>query len=142
MRLWSIHPAYLDAKGLVALWREGLLAQRVLRGGTKGYTAHPQLVRFTRTGNAVGAIASYLRAVAEEGHRRGYRFDRTKIANRRIQSQIKVTGGQIHYEFEHLLNKLSVRDHGRFERLKAVKRIRPHPLFMRVGGDIEAWERT
>jgi len=30
MRLWSLHPRYLDAKGLVALWREGLLAQKVL----------------------------------------------------------------------------------------------------------------
>ncbi|WP_368086417.1 pyrimidine dimer DNA glycosylase/endonuclease V [Nitrosomonas sp. Nm34] len=26
MRLWSIHPKYLDAKGLLALWREGLQA--------------------------------------------------------------------------------------------------------------------
>ena len=36
MRLWSLHPRYLDAKGLVALWREGLLAQAVLKGQTKG----------------------------------------------------------------------------------------------------------
>ncbi|HEU5178767.1 MAG TPA: pyrimidine dimer DNA glycosylase/endonuclease V, partial [Burkholderiales bacterium] len=32
MRLWSLHPKYLDARGLVALWREALLAQAVLRG--------------------------------------------------------------------------------------------------------------
>jgi len=25
MRLWTLHPKYLDARGLVALWREGLL---------------------------------------------------------------------------------------------------------------------
>lgn len=37
MRLWSIHPRYLDTKGLVALWRETLLlAQAVLFGNTKG----------------------------------------------------------------------------------------------------------
>jgi hypothetical protein len=29
-RIWSLHPKYLDARGLVALWREGLLAQAVL----------------------------------------------------------------------------------------------------------------
>lgn len=43
MRLWSLHPQYLDAKGLVALWREGLLAQAVLAGQTRGYKRHPQL---------------------------------------------------------------------------------------------------
>ena len=43
MRLWSIHPRYLDSMGLVALWREALLAQAVLRGETKGYKFHPQL---------------------------------------------------------------------------------------------------
>jgi len=37
MRLWTIHPKYLDAKGLVALWRETLLAKHVLEGKTPGY---------------------------------------------------------------------------------------------------------
>ena len=46
MRLWTLHPRYLDARGLVALWREALLAQKVLRGKTRGYRAHPQLQRF------------------------------------------------------------------------------------------------
>ena len=32
MRLWSLHPCYLDPAGLVAVWREGLLARAVLRG--------------------------------------------------------------------------------------------------------------
>lgn len=31
-----MHPRYLDAKGLVALWREALLVQAVLRGETRG----------------------------------------------------------------------------------------------------------
>jgi hypothetical protein len=31
MRIWSLHPKYLDSKGLVALWRESLLAKNVLR---------------------------------------------------------------------------------------------------------------
>jgi hypothetical protein len=43
MRLWSLHPQYLDPQGLVALWREALLAQAVLRGKTRGYKHHPQL---------------------------------------------------------------------------------------------------
>ena len=45
MKLWSIHPKYLDAKGLVALWREALLAQKVLDGKTEGYKNHPLKAR-------------------------------------------------------------------------------------------------
>jgi hypothetical protein len=48
MRLWSLHPSLLDAKGLVALWREALLAQKVLQGGTTGSRFHPQLQRQLR----------------------------------------------------------------------------------------------
>ncbi|MEN6399799.1 MAG: pyrimidine dimer DNA glycosylase/endonuclease V, partial [Rectinema sp.] len=29
MRLWTLHPQYLDQKGLTAAWREGLLAKKV-----------------------------------------------------------------------------------------------------------------
>lgn len=40
MRLWSIHPCYLDSKGLIALWRESLLAQACLLKGE--YTVCPE----------------------------------------------------------------------------------------------------
>jgi hypothetical protein len=66
MRLWSLHPKYLDARGLVALWREGLLAQAVLRGRTNGYVHHPQLERFRAESSPLGAIADYLRGVHGE----------------------------------------------------------------------------
>jgi hypothetical protein len=90
MRIWSIHPRYLDSKGLVALWREGLLAQKVLQGATKGYVNHPQLIRFRKTENPVGAVADYLRFVADEAESRGYRFDRGKIAENRFGGKISV----------------------------------------------------
>ena len=61
MRLWSIHPGYLDAKGLVALWREGLLAQKVLLGDTRGYKNHPQLKRFKNTNNPLGAMTKQIK---------------------------------------------------------------------------------
>ena len=48
MRLWSLHPSYLDSAGLVALWQEGLLARKVLSSQTKGYIHHPQLHRFRK----------------------------------------------------------------------------------------------
>ena len=79
MRLWSLHPKYLDAQGLVALWREGLLARAVLRGNTRGYKHHPQLDRFTAHAQPRLAINAYLAGVHAEAEARGYSFDRTKI---------------------------------------------------------------
>jgi hypothetical protein len=75
MRLWTIHPCYLDAQGLVALWREALLAQKVLQGKTKGYRHHPQLIRFQSRLRPEAAIAVYLAAVLVEAQHRGYNFD-------------------------------------------------------------------
>jgi hypothetical protein len=142
MRLWSIHPAYLDAKGLIALWREGLLAQSVLLGNTKGYKHHPQLIRFKNTVNPAGAIASYLRYVADEADNRAYRFDRSKIANKRYGGRISVAAGQITYEFSHLLGKLKTRAPELYSRLSKAKRIEVHPLFDEIHGGVEDWEIT
>lgn len=140
MRLWSIHPAYLDSKGLVALWREGLLAQKVLLGKTAGYRNHPQLKRFKEAGNPQGAIASYLRAVQQEAERRGYHFDKSKIIHRRITKKIKVTNGQVDYEYTHLLAKLEKRSPELFLKIKQQKKITLHPLFELTEGEVEAWE--
>jgi len=140
MRLWSIHPRYLDAKGLVALWREGLLAQNVILGKAKGYKHHPQLTRFKNTNNPRGAIASYLRFVVDEARERGYDFNRRKIINERMKSKMLVTRGQVEYEFKHLLKKLKARDPNLYIRLNTVKRIKLHPLFTQVNGGVEKWE--
>lgn len=140
MRLWSIHPEYLDSKGLVALWREGLLAQKVLLGETTGYKNHPQLVRFKNTTNPLGAIASYLRFVEDEAQRRGYKFNRNKIINKRLNTKLPVTRGQVDYEFKHLLNKLKQREPALYKRIKSSKRIKLHPLFRKINGHVEDWE--
>ena len=140
MRLWSLHPRYLDAKGLVALWREGLLAQKVLLGRTKGYTKHPQLERFKNTAKPVGAMAVYLREVAAEADKRGYRFKREKIEPDSYRGKIRLTGGQLEYELNHLLRKLQTRDPARYAQLKSCVGITPHPLFRIVPGPIAPWE--
>ncbi len=142
MRLWSIHPAYLDAKGLVALWREALLAQKVLQGNTKGYKNHPQLIRFKNTKNPLGAIAEYLRYVVDEADKRGYKFDRTKICDEKLKEQIHVSSGQVEYEFTHLSRKLKQRSPGLYINSKNVKKINLHPMFKQVKGNIENWEIT
>ena len=140
MRLWSIHPKYLDTKGLVALWREGLLAQNVLLGKSKGYKNHPQLMRFKITDNPSAAIACYLKTVTEEADRRNYHFDKTKIIDLVFKDKIPVTNGQIQYEFKHLLHKLKNRDPNLYEKFKNTTEIELHPLFYSVAGDVEDWE--
>ncbi len=141
MRLWSLHPRYLDAKGLVALWREGLLARKVLQGSTKGYTRHPQLVRFKAQRNSVEAIDRYLRAVFHESTKRNYSFDKSKLGKKSPRIKINVTRGQLLYELEHLRKKLKKRNPVRFKSLEYLSFPKPHPLFRVVPGKIEKWEK-
>ena len=141
MRIWSLHPKYLDARGLVALWREALLAQAVLRGKTKGYRHHPQLLRFRAQASPVGCIGAYLRSVHEEAASRGYRFAAERIAPARAHGRLTVTRDQLEFEWRHLLEKLSIRDPERLTELRKIKRPRPHPSFRVVRGGLAPWER-
>ena len=140
MRLWSLHPALLDARGLVALWREGLLARKVLLGKTTGYRRHPQLDRFRACARPLQAIDAYLWAVLAEAASRGYAFDATKLGPRRRHVRIAVTAGQIAHERLHLLRKLRTRFPPGARRLRGAV-VLPHPLFRVVPGTIASWER-
>jgi len=142
MRLWSIHPRYLDAKGLTALWRESLLAKGILGGKAKsGYVNHPQLDRFRRQKDPVGSINSYLKYILQEANNRGYRFDEKKLGRTFANEGMRVTEGQLRYEFEHLKTKLKQRDPVKYEEIKNIKVPEAHPLFMVVDGPVEHWER-
>lgn len=140
MRLWSLHPQHLDAKGLVALWREGLLAQKVLQGNTRGYRNHPQLHRFKQQPDPVASVAAYLQVVQQEAARRGYRFDASKLALRGAVPPMPVTEGQIAYERMHLEAKLMARDPAAYARLMGQAQVAVHPAFAVVPGGIEPWE--
>lgn len=123
MRLWSIHPKYLDSKGLIAVWREGLLAQAVLKGKTKGYKNHPQLERFKRYEKPLEAICAYLKEIATEAKRRGYNFSEKKLdCKSSIPQKICIKKGQLQYEFEHLKNKLIKRDKKWLMKINKVKK--------------------
>jgi hypothetical protein len=141
VRLWSLHPKYLDARGLVAVWREALLAQAVLRGRTRGYRHHPQLARFIDLPSPCGGIAQYLRCVHSESLARGYTFAAGRISRARCLDNIAVRRGQLHYEWEHLLRKLKARDPARAKELQGIRRPEAHPLFRIVRGPLEEWER-
>ena len=140
MRLWTIHPRYLDGRGLVALWREGLLAQAVLAGETRGYKHHPQLDRFRRDTRPLAAIATYLRGVHDESLARGYVFDRAKISRAQLSEKLPATRGQLEFEWDHLMKKLKQRDPRRFEELRAVATPVAHPMFRLRAGGVEDWE--
>jgi len=142
MRIWSLHPKYLDTKGIVALWRETLLAKHVLEGKTKGYKNHPQLIRFKDAKRPLDLINQYLTVICDEAEKRGYNFDRTKINSNYIPAHTNVTKGQIKFETEHLLKKLKTRDPERFRLIKSQKKINAHPIFKVVEGTVEEWEKV
>ncbi|MGB1580239.1 MAG: pyrimidine dimer DNA glycosylase/endonuclease V [Nevskiales bacterium] len=142
MRIWSLHPRYLDPKGLVALWRETLMAQKVLRGDLPAYEKHPQLQRFWSQEAPLACVAAYLRTIHAEASERGYRFDRSKINRKRGQpATIALHAGQLQYEWRYLLDKLARRSPQWYQRYHDFKTPAAHPLFRIVPGDIEHWEK-
>lgn len=163
MRVWSVAPRYLDRQGLTACWREGLLAQAVLAGRTRGYRAHPQLVRFRQQTDPVASIGAYLAVVADAAAERGYRFDRARIDRAAAIAgaddtggaggistagstegvpRIAVTDGQVAFEWAHLRRKLAERSPAYFATVTDVAVPEVHPLFVVVPGPVEDWERA
>ena len=139
MRIWSLHPSFLDRQGLIACWREALLAQAVPSGRTKGYRDHPQLDRFRAAADPLATIGAYLAGLADEADRRGYRFDRARIGSTDPATHLSVTDGQLVFEYTHLTAKLAVRSPALLPGLPAEPA--PHPLFLVLPGGVEAWER-
>jgi pyrimidine dimer DNA glycosylase len=142
MRLWTVHPKYLDSRGLVALWREALLARAVLRGNTRGYRRHPQLARFRAERHPVGCLNSYLASIYREAVRRGYRFDRRKLGRVQRPRRMAATAGQLAFEWRHLKRKLRGRSPAAYRALRGEAKPAPHPLFVITAGPVSAWERA
>jgi len=142
MRLWTVHPQYLDTKGLVAAWREGLLAQKVLLGQTRGYTRHPQLQRFQARPSPVQRIADYLIGLADEASRRGYNFDRAKISVPGSGAKLIETRGQLLFEWSHLKRKLRKRSPKSYRACRKIEVPTAHPLFRIVPGPKRKWEKA
>jgi hypothetical protein len=139
MRIWTLHPSHLDTRGIVALWREALLAKAVLRNRTRGYRHHPQLARFREHPDPVGAINTYLHEVFAEVERRGYRFDARKLRGPTSTVKIRCSRAQLRYEWSHLLGKLRVRAPQVY---RVARRARPTALrmFELTAGPIAPWE--
>ena len=150
MRIWSIHPKYLDGKRLVAQWREALLCRAVLEGQTKGYVNHPQFLRIKKHSQPHYLINVFLYEIWKEGKRRGYDFDKSKLMENLIGKYggplelMDVNDGQLEYEFKHLQNKL-VEFHEKYmENVQAFndEGISPNPCFSIVFGDVMEFEKV
>ncbi len=143
MRLWSIHPSYLDWMGLGAVWREGLLAQSVIEGHTRGWRSHPQLNRFKEHLDPLGAIGFYLFKVREEAVSRGYLYDFSKIRHHlEVVEKAPITQGQLRYEFRLLYERTRNRTPKWHSKLVEGEEPEPHPLFFVVEGEPEKWETS
>lgn len=141
MRLWTLHPRYLDARGLTALWRESLLARQVLLHRTHGYRHHPQLERFRALARPVAAINTYLAGVHAEAVSRSYRFDASKIGRVRLEGRVAESRGQVEHEWAHLRAKLRARNAAWLRSFDEVVLPEPHPMFRVVAGPVQSWER-
>lgn len=145
MRLWSIHPKYLDVKGLLGLWRESLLAKTVLLGKCKAYYHHPQLYRFLNTCNPIIYINLYLKYIYKESKQRKYSFNKKKIDffDDINYKKINITNDQLTYELNHLKKKLKKRSIINFNYLINIhnKNIEANPIFNIINGNIEKWEK-
>ena len=141
MRLWTLHPRYLDPPGLTALWREALLARAILLGRTRGYRFHPQLERFRAHARPVAAINSYLAGILDEARSRSYHFDATKVGRTRLEAPLREARGQLEFEWRHLRRKLKARDPNWLRRITRPGEPEPHPLFRILPGPVQPWER-
>ncbi len=145
MRLWSLDPRYLDPRGLVALWREALLARKVLEERTRGYRNHPQLIRFRNHRDPISMINAYLHQIYLEAVKRGYKFSREKIPENpplpEENDKIPVTIGQLIYEAQILIVKINARDPKWLAKLLETECFEPNPVFRVVQGFVEPWEK-
>ena len=122
MRLWSVHPRYLDAQGLVAIWREALLARAVLRGATKGYRHHPQLERFRAHASPRYAICAYLSAIQAEAYER-YKSALTQLSPK--DRELIVARVEIQWTVPEIAQRFGMRtvDAARMAVSRAVRRL-------------------
>jgi hypothetical protein len=140
MRIWTVHPRYLDVKGFVALWRETLLGMETLKKHVKcqhyiPWYKHPQLAPFKAQSDPILYISNYLYLVLEESRRRNYNFDGSKldaIPYCENLPLIKASREVLVHEWLVCLGRYRVRSPKWFEEVKDISplEVDPHPLYI------------
>ena len=148
MRIWTLHPRFLDRQGLLGQWREALQAKNALLDPhhSSNVCHERQLRRFKAAKiQALSCMGVYLHAVADEMILRGYKPNVSLIPYYvGTPSLIPVTQGQVNFEIAHLMAKLTERDPSRLLPLSKIRVLMSNqlnPIFKEVGGDIESWEK-
>lgn len=132
MSLWSVHPRYLDNKGLISAWNRGLQLQKQLSTEPARNTGNSQLIMFSRQEKPLHAIGSYLSFIASEGCRRGYKFTHEKILYPNFDEELlPIDSEQLRSENQMLQNRLKTRDKNRYQQLSSQSWPETHPLFNR-----------
>lgn len=152
MRLWSLHPSYLDKQALQVCWADALQALEYYkqeRAYMKGITNdlspyfYPCLDRFRMTGSPIAHITNYLHGLCDESERRNTPFGRAKLPEFTPGLRLKVTDGQIAREEKLLLLQLNRRKQTQlWMDLFVAEYVQPHPLFEIVSGPVEPWETS
>ncbi len=123
-----------------------MLAQKILMGVKKGesarYLNHPQMERFKKHKNPLGALATYLFYVWKEDVWGAYGFDKDRIKGVLIEERMEVTSGQLEYEFKHLKKKLKIRDAEKYKELLTIKEIEANPFLVVKKGPVASWEKS
>ena len=141
MRLWSLHPRYLDPQG----WSrcgETLLARKVLRGETRGYRHHPQLQRFREARDPQSAIDAYLPRSTPRRRRAATRSTRTSSMPTRARKDPGRARATRRARMGHLIAQARVAQPGAHVRWRELQRPRTHPSFRVVAGGVADWERA
>lgn len=130
MSLWTVHPKYLDKQGLIALWREGLLAQKSLNGELDIELNNQVWQQFKNSENPLKAIGTYLSFIASEGARRGYKLGHEKIIYPNFDdNKFDIRPQDLIFEMKHLRDKLKLRDKNKWHEVNQVEQVEPNPAF-------------
>jgi hypothetical protein len=141
MRIWSIHPKYLDSKELLNLWNETIQAKNEFLTKFSGHFSNKQLERFLDLKNPLEAINSYMSSIYREAVKRDFSVDDSFMDWDFDDSiQIPVTAGQISHEISKLKSRLRERDEKKLQKLNGRTFLELHPIFYSVPGTIEEWE--
>ena len=145
MRIWSLHPQYLDQKGLGGQWEEGIIAQNTLFFQEGKYLNYPVLHRVKAHQEPVAWIGMYLNEILKEANvNRGYNYNDQLIKQLKPTLPMPVTRGQLYYEWTLLQGRLQKRDPVKMSLNDGVdiNNIKANPMFYVIDGDIEDWERV
>lgn len=155
MRLWTIHPKYLDGKRLTSQWKEGIQMMHIWKeigenpepAKRLGYVSHPQVRRLSNLLVADSGLISlllhqHLTAVHEESVQRSYSFNKKLIDDLapdcKNAPKVYVTMGQVAYEFALMATK----NNEWSQKVAIDPYMLCNPIFQVVSGSIESWEKT